>query len=77
MDSITMTIEQQLPKEWKKTTLGAEFEWSSGGTPKSGVPAYYENGSIPWLNISDLNDGLVSYAEKKSQNLVYRKVLPK
>ena len=64
-----MTIEQQLPKEWKKTTLGAEFEWSSGGTPKSGVPAYYENGSIHWLNISDLNDGLISYAEKKITEL--------
>ena len=69
MDSITMTTEQQLPEGWKKTTLGAEFEWSSGGTPKSGVPAYYENGSIHWLNISDLNDGLISYAEKKITEL--------
>jgi len=69
MDSIKMTTEQQLPEGWKKTTLGAEFEWSSGGTPKSGVPAYYENGSIHWLNISDLNDGLVSYAEKKITEL--------
>ena len=64
-----MTAEQQLPEGWKKTTLGTEFEWSSGGTPKSGVPAYYENGSIHWLNISDLNDGLISYAEKKITEL--------
>ncbi|MDU4438151.1 MAG: restriction endonuclease subunit S [Neisseria sp.] len=64
-----MTTEQQLPEGWKETTLGAEFEWSSGGTPKSGVPAYYENGSIHWLNISDLNDGLISYAEKKITEL--------
>lgn len=64
-----MTAEQQLPEGWKETTLGAEFEWSSGGTPKSGVPAYYENGSIHWLNISDLNDGLISYAEKKITEL--------
>lgn len=64
-----MTTEQQLPEGWKKTTLGAEFEWNSGGTPKSGVPAYYENGSIHWLNISDLNDGLISYAEKKITEL--------
>lgn len=69
MDSIKMTTEQQLPEGWKKTTLGAEFEWSSGGTPKSGIPAYYENGSIHWLNISDLNDGLISYAEKKITEL--------
>ena len=46
-----MITETQLPKGWKKTTLGAEFEWSSGGTPKSGTPAYYENGTIHWLNI--------------------------
>ena len=64
-----MITETQLPKGWKKTTLGAEFEWSSGGTPKSGTPAYYENGTIHWLNISDLNDGLISCAEKQITEL--------
>lgn len=58
-----------LPQGWKATTLGAEFKWSSGGTPKSGTPAYYENGSIHWLNISDLNDGLINCAERQITEL--------
>ena len=76
-----MITETQLPKGWKKTTLGAEFEWSSGGTPKSGTPAYYENGTIHWLNISDLNDGLISCAEKQITELGLKessaKIVPK
>lgn len=44
---------------WKKTTLGKEFHWSSGGTPKSTEASYY-NGGIPWAIIGDLNDGLVT-----------------
>ncbi|MGO5295867.1 restriction endonuclease subunit S [Collinsella sp. LCP21S3_A9] len=27
----------------------------SGGTPKSGVAEYYENGKIPWLNTGEIN----------------------
>jgi type I restriction enzyme S subunit len=37
-------------------TLGEVATWSSGGTPKSGVPEYY-GGSVPWAVIGDLTDG--------------------
>ena len=39
--------------------------WSSGGTPKATEKSYYENGTIPWLVIGDLNDGLVTKAQTK------------
>ncbi len=48
----------ELPDGWRWSTLGAEFKWGSGGTPKSTVPAYYDGG-IPWAVIGDLNDGVV------------------
>jgi type I restriction enzyme, S subunit len=46
------------PVGWKLTTLGNEFRWSSGGTPKSTNGAFYDGG-IPWAVIGDLTDGVV------------------
>jgi type I restriction enzyme S subunit len=39
---------------WVETTLGDVAEWFSGGTPKAGKPEFYDNGSIPWVVISDM-----------------------
>ncbi len=43
--------------------------WSSGGTPKATERQYYENGTIPWLVIGDLNDGVVTRSESKITEL--------
>ena len=37
--------------------------WGSGGTPKRSVSHYFGAG-VPWLSISDLNDGLVKDARE-------------
>lgn len=37
-------------------------KWASGGTPKSSIKEFYENGTIPWIIIGDLNDGFVDSA---------------
>lgn len=55
-------------KDWVQTTLDDIAKWGSGGTPKSTVSEYYD-GEIPWLNISDLNDGYVFKSEKKITEL--------
>lgn len=44
-------------------------KWGSGGTPKSTESTYYENGTIPWLIIGDLNDGIVTTSQKKITKL--------
>lgn len=41
-----------------QSTLGEVGEWSSGGTPRSKEPGYYD-GAISWAVIGDLNDGIV------------------
>ena len=48
-------------KPWPTTTLGAVAKTSSGGTPKRGVPEYY-NGSIPWVKSGELGDQVVTEA---------------
>ena len=55
--------EEELPKNWVKTTLGECFEWGSGGTPTSSVKKYYD-GNIPWLVIGDLNDNYINTSDK-------------
>lgn len=58
----------EIPENWVWTKLGVISEWGSGGTPKSTSKEYYD-GDIPWLIISDLNDGIVSNSEKKITQL--------
>ena len=58
--------------EWK--TLGeVAKKISSGGTPKTGIPEYYNNGEIPWLrtqevNFNDIYDTGVKITEQGVKN---------
>jgi type I restriction enzyme S subunit len=48
-----------LPEGWTCVQLNDAGNWGSGGTPSRKNSRYYENGTIPWLVIGDLNDGEV------------------
>jgi type I restriction enzyme, S subunit len=50
---------------WFMSTLSNAGNWGSGGTPLRTNNEYYENGTIPWLVIGDLNDGYVIEAKNK------------
>lgn len=50
------------PLSWSSVELEELGDWGSGGTPKRTNPAYFDNGSIPWLVIGDLNDDVVTEA---------------
>jgi len=52
-----------LPDGWEVVQLGQVGTWGSGGTPKRGVSGYY-GGNIPWVKISDLNEGVVIDTEE-------------
>ncbi len=53
----------ELPTSWSHAPLNDLGNWGSGGTPTRTNPTYYEDGSIPWLVIGDLNDGIVTQAK--------------
>ncbi len=50
---------RELPVGWSSMELNDAGLWGSGGTPSRKNTRYYENGTIPWLVIGDLNDQAV------------------
>jgi type I restriction enzyme S subunit len=56
----------EVPEHWEVWKLTHAVETiGSGTTPKTDVREYYENGSHPWINTGDLNDGYLSACEKQ------------
>ena len=60
---------KNLPNGWEIKKMPEVVKWGSGGTPKATVKEYYENGTIPWLIIGDLNDGIVTESASKITEL--------
>lgn len=53
----------ELPNNWVLAEMPRIVKWGSGGTPKTDCAEYY-NGTIPWIVIGDMNDGLIITSEK-------------
>lgn len=49
----------------EKVKLGDLCNVCSGGTPKRSVPEYWNEGSIPWVKISDISSKFVSSTEEQ------------
>ncbi|WP_280302307.1 restriction endonuclease subunit S [Nocardia neocaledoniensis] len=43
-----------LPPGWTSTTLAELGTWYGGGTPSKSNPAFWTNGSVPWLSPKDM-----------------------
>jgi len=55
----------EVPSQWRAAFLGDVTKMGSGGTPPSTISAYYQGGTIPWVNSGDLSDGLLSAVPKQ------------
>lgn len=62
-DAIIKDKPYEVPEKWLWTKLQYVANWTSGGTPKSTHPEYYD-GDIPWLIIADMNDGEIYSSNK-------------
>ena len=58
-----------VPVHWEIKRMPEVVKWGSGGTPKATEKAYYVNGTIPWLIIGDLNDGIVTESANRITEL--------
>jgi type I restriction enzyme S subunit len=60
--------------EWKIVTLESLSRFvTSGGTPRSKIKEYYENGTIPWMKTKEINLGYVYETEHKITELGLKK----
>jgi type I restriction enzyme S subunit len=50
----------QVPRHWNAATLRWLSSRYAGGTPDKGIDAYWEDGTIPWLNSGAVNDGYIT-----------------
>lgn len=58
-DEIVKSRFIEMFQDTKTTSIGDLFETTSGGTPSSKVPEYYEGGTIPWLTSSEVGQGMI------------------
>ena len=55
---------QVVPDHWEARRLGQIARVFNGTTPSRAQPAYWENGTVPWLNSSKANDEIVVEASE-------------
>lgn len=59
-----------IPEHWEVWKVSRLFRTiGSGTTPKAGLPKYYEDGTINWINTGDLNDGILNNCSNKITQL--------
>ncbi len=52
-----------------KVKLSSIIDIISGGTPKTDVKHYLENGSIGWLSVTDFNNDLRLFIQQRNRLL--------
>jgi len=65
MSHIDDLIAKLCPNGVEFTPISAIAECYAGATPASGIAAYWENGTIPWMSSGEVNKGTVYDTEKK------------
>lgn len=48
---------------WRIVPLKELGKWSGGGTPSKANPAFWQNGTIPWVSPKDMNTDRIMFAE--------------
>lgn len=57
-------LRYDIPPSWIWTRLGGIGDWGAGATPKRGNPAFWNNGTIPWLKTGELNNSYINTSEE-------------
>ncbi|MCX6690673.1 MAG: restriction endonuclease subunit S [Methanoregula sp.] len=52
-----------MPEGWEISTLGKIAYVGNGSTPKRDNPAYWENGTIPWITSTKVHDSIITQAD--------------
>ncbi|MFZ3130124.1 MAG: restriction endonuclease subunit S [Desulfosporosinus sp.] len=71
MSKIENLIAELCPDGVEYKTIGEIAECHAGATPKTGVAAYWENGTIPWMSSGEVNDRIIYDTKQKITQLGY------
>lgn len=55
----------ELPQGWVTVSAGELGNWRGGGTPSKANPAFWTNGTIPWVSPKDMKRSQISDADDK------------
>ena len=58
----------RVPSSWEFRSFGSRIDLSSGGTPKTSVPDYW-NGTIPWYSVKDAPSGSNIWVFETEKNI--------
>ncbi|MGB9807687.1 MAG: restriction endonuclease subunit S [Thermosulfidibacteraceae bacterium] len=61
-----------IPKSWEVVRLKDIAKIKLGRTPERKEKKYWENGSIPWVKISDLNNSVIYYTSENISNTAFK-----
>ncbi len=71
----------EIPKGWRVSKIGTEFETILGGTPSTINKSYWENGIIAWINSGEINKFRITeptaYITKEAVDNSATKLMPK
>jgi restriction endonuclease S subunit len=59
------TLHKEKRVGWNRIPLAKLGSWGSGGTPTSSRRDYYQNGTIPWAVIGDMNNEVMTSTEAR------------
>ncbi|QIA27743.1 restriction endonuclease subunit S [Thermaerobacter sp. PB12/4term] len=63
-----------LPQDWQVVRLGEVAELRLGRTPPRKDSRYWDGGTIPWVTISDLNNGIVMRTAEKITDIAHEQI---
>ena len=58
---------------WPLVKVGELCNLMTGGTPKTTIPEYYENGTVPWIVSGDIHKGEIFDCNKRITELAVEK----
>lgn len=61
-----------IPQEWEVKTLGQIASIFSGTTPSRGNGLFFNDGTIPWVKTTDLNNGILTHTEERITDIALR-----
>jgi len=62
----------KIPEGWEMEKVSHAFSTiGSGTTPLAGNPEYHNEGTTPWINTGDLNNGILKTCNKKITNIAF------